>query len=124
MVTGAAAVRPWQGAGRQDGALHLVCARRKPTNRVLCRPARSRVEFDAKGQRGRSDDRPFGILTCDPAAEVKAIHPKAMPVILTSAEEIDIWLSVAWEEVATVRGPLQDGALRIVAVGQKKDEAL
>ena len=32
----------------------------------------------------------YGFLTCEPNAEVAAVHPKAMPVILTTAEEMDI----------------------------------
>ena len=35
----------------------------------------------------------FGFLTCEPNAVVAPIHPKAMPVILTTADEIDTWLS-------------------------------
>jgi putative SOS response-associated peptidase YedK len=35
----------------------------------------------------------FGFLTADANAEVGAIHPKAMPVILRTAEEIDLWLT-------------------------------
>ena len=31
-------------------------------------------------------------LTTDPNAEVSAIHPKTMPVILMTAEERDVWL--------------------------------
>jgi putative SOS response-associated peptidase YedK len=34
----------------------------------------------------------FGFLTCDANAEVKRVHPKAMPVILTTTEEFDAWL--------------------------------
>ena len=33
----------------------------------------------------------FGFLTTDANAEVGAIHPKAMPVILTTPEEIEAW---------------------------------
>lgn len=34
----------------------------------------------------------FGFLTCEPNAVVKPIHHKAMPVILTTAAERDVWL--------------------------------
>lgn len=30
----------------------------------------------------------FGFLTCEPNAEVKRVHPKAMPVILTTTEDM------------------------------------
>jgi putative SOS response-associated peptidase YedK len=35
----------------------------------------------------------FGFLTTDANAEVGAIHPKAMPVILTTPAEIEAWMS-------------------------------
>ena len=40
----------------------------------------------------------FGLLTCDPNDIVAPIHPKAMPVILTEPEEIEIWMNASWEE--------------------------
>lgn len=64
----------------------------------------------------------YGFLTTEANAEVGAIHPKAMPVILTEPEEIDAWLSAPWEEARRLQRPLSDGALRIVARGAKKDE--
>jgi putative SOS response-associated peptidase YedK len=36
----------------------------------------------------------FGFLTTEPNAVVAPIHPKAMPVILTTPDEIDLWLLV------------------------------
>lgn len=34
----------------------------------------------------------FAFLTCDPNNMVAAIHPKALPVNLTTAEEPQVWL--------------------------------
>jgi putative SOS response-associated peptidase YedK len=34
----------------------------------------------------------YGFLTAEPNAIVEPIHPKAMPVILTTDEERDVWL--------------------------------
>jgi len=34
----------------------------------------------------------FGLLTTQANKTVGAIHPQAMPVILSSAEEIDVWM--------------------------------
>src|ERR1700722_7962911 len=34
----------------------------------------------------------FGFLTTEPNAVVTPIHPKAMPVILTTPAEVDLWL--------------------------------
>ena len=66
----------------------------------------------------------FAFLTTDANREVGAIHPKAMPVILTEPEEIETWLTAPWPDVSRLQRPLSDGALRIVARGQKQDGVL
>lgn len=63
----------------------------------------------------------FAFLTTDPNAEVGEIHPKAMPAILTTSEEFETWLRAPWPEAASLQRPLPDGALQIVARGEKKD---
>ncbi|AGT07918.1 SOS response-associated peptidase [Paracoccus aminophilus] len=63
---------------------------------------------------GETTDDLFGFLTCPPNAEVAAIHPKAMPVILTQPDEWDLWLSAPWDQAKALQRPLADGALRIV----------
>ena len=65
----------------------------------------------------------FAFLTIDANAEVGAIHPKAMPVILTRADEIDTWLSAPWTEACALQRPLPDGSLSVVARGEKQDSA-
>ncbi|HYZ34801.1 MAG TPA: SOS response-associated peptidase, partial [Crenalkalicoccus sp.] len=63
----------------------------------------------------------FAFLTAEPNAEVGAIHPKAMPVILTTPEELETWMTAPAPEALTSRRPLPDGALRVVARGQRQD---
>ena len=63
----------------------------------------------------------FAFLTTEPNAEVGALHPKAMPVILTTTEDHERWLTAPWPEAASLQRPLPDGALTIVARGAKSD---
>ena len=63
----------------------------------------------------------FGFLTCTPNLEIGRVHPKAMPVILTTENEHDVWLNAPWQEAVKLQRPLPDGALRIVASGTRQD---
>tara|TARA_R110002073_G_scaffold33647_1_gene100887 strand:+ start:439 stop:1197 length:759 start_codon:yes stop_codon:yes gene_type:complete len=65
----------------------------------------------------------FGFLTCLPNAEVKPVHPKAMPVILTRAREWRQWLTAPTEDALKLQRPLPDGLLKIVAEGVREDAA-
>lgn len=56
----------------------------------------------------------FAFLTTEPNAEVGAVHPKAMPVILTQSDEIEAWMTAPWETAKALQRPLPDGALAIL----------
>jgi hypothetical protein len=70
---------------------------------------------------GPDDHDLFGFLTTEPNDVVGPVHPKAMPVILTTPEEIETWMTAPAEEALKLQRPLPDGALRIVATGVKED---
>ncbi len=75
-----------------------------------------------KVKEGETTNDLFSFLTTEPNAEVGAVHPKAMPVILTKPDEIEQWLTAPVDDALKLHRPLPDGALKIVATGRKKDE--
>jgi putative SOS response-associated peptidase YedK len=63
---------------------------------------------------GETEDDLYAFLTCPPNAEVGKIHPKAMPVILTTPDEWHHWLTAPWAEAQALQRPLPDDSLTLI----------
>jgi putative SOS response-associated peptidase YedK len=74
-----------------------------------------------KVKEGETENDLFAFLTTEPNAVVAPIHPKAMPAILATREEVEQWLTAPPNDALSLQRPLPDDVLRIVARGKKED---
>ena len=65
----------------------------------------------------------FSFLTTEPNKVVAPVHPKAMPVLLLNEAARETWLAGSAAAALALQRPAANGALRIVATGQKQDGA-
>lgn len=90
---------------------------------------RRRLDIDRHDRRGAAVERPgrrgaSAIWLPDDRGQRDRrapIHPKAMPVILTTPDEFDRWLEADTVGTLSLQRPLPDDAIRIVAKGEKED---
>jgi hypothetical protein len=61
-----------------------------------------------KVKEGETTNDLYAFLTTEPNAEVGAIHPKAMPVILTSPDEVETWVTAPADEALKLQRPRQE----------------
>lgn len=56
----------------------------------------------------------FAILTTSPSEPVRSVHSKAMPVILTQSDELEMWMGAQWAFAKQLQRPLGDYKLKIL----------
>jgi putative SOS response-associated peptidase YedK len=68
-----------------------------------------------------AEHRLFAFLTTQPNAIVAPTHGKAMPVVLSTEQECETWLTAPAEEALALQRPAPDELLKVVTKGARQD---
>lgn len=111
------------GAGRK-GPERVVRPEPRPAVDVL-RGVLAAMEGRTKGARRRAGVRAFRFPDDITERDLEPIHLEAMPAILTTPEEADLWLMGSWDEVEHLQRPLPGNMLVVVEPpAQPKEDSL